>query len=493
MPLASVTYAIADWLFLRALGVIYLAAFVSIGMQVKGLIGRDGILPAAIFLDDLKTVLGRAPFAAIPPLFLFNPRDRFLQCLCWGGAALSVALIAGIAPVITLALLWASYLSLLNVCRVFLAYQWDVLLLETGFLAVWLAPVELLPHWPPRADPHPIALWLARGLLFRLMFSSAVVKLRSGDPTWRALTALTYHYETQPLPTPLAWLAHHLPPWFHQMSCALMFVIELPVPFLMLASPPVSYIAGVLTIALMLLVMATGNYCFFNLLAIALSLLLFDDAVWRHVLPAGATVSSRWPWWALVPMAFVLLVLSVRRVVYLFGRDVSWPRSLERLFAWLEPFHLVSGYGLFAVMTTTRPEIIVEGSDDGATWKPYEFKWKPDDPTRPPRYCMPHQPRLDWQMWFAALGDYRRYPWFIAFLARLLEDARPVLSLLRTNPFPAAPPRYVRATVYRYQFSDFATRRATGEWWRRERLGLYCPVLTRSTEAGTNARSSRSA
>jgi len=250
------------------------------------------------------------------------------------------------------------------------------------------------------------------------------VKLRSGDPTWRALTALTYHYETQPLPTPLAWLAHHLPPWFHQMSCALMFVIELPVPFLMLASPPVSYIAGVLTIALMLLVMATGNYCFFNLLAIALSLLLFDDAVWRHVLPAGATVSSRWPWWALVPMAFVLLVLSVRRVVYLFGRDVSWPRSLERLFAWLEPFHLVSGYGLFAVMTTTRPEIIVEGSDDGATWKPYEFKWKPDDPTRPPRYCMPHQPRLDWQMWFAALGDYRRYPWFIAFLARLLEPGK---------------------------------------------------------------------
>jgi hypothetical protein len=211
IPLASVTYATADWLFLRALGVIYLTAFVSIGMQVTGLIGRNGILPAAIFLDDLKTVLGRARVAALPTLCWFGTSDRFLQCLCWGGATLSGALIAGIAPVVTLALLWACSLSLLNVCRVFLGYQWDVLLLETGFLAIWLAPVELLPHWPPRADPHPIALCSRGGCCSALMFSSAVVKLRSGDPTWRALTALTFHYETQPLPTPLAWLAHHLP------------------------------------------------------------------------------------------------------------------------------------------------------------------------------------------------------------------------------------------------------------------------------------------
>jgi lipase maturation factor 1 len=491
--LSSTTYVISDWLFLRALGVIYLAAFISLGVQVTGLIGRHGILPARIFLDDLKSVLGRARFVALPTLCWFHDGDGFLRFLCWGGAGLSILLIAGVAPVLTLTLLWACYLSLLNVSRVFLGYQWDVLLLETGFLAIWLAPPELLPHWPPHAAPHPIALSLARWLLFRLMFSSGVVKLRSGDETWRTLTALTYHYETQPLPTRLAWLAYQLPTWMHKVSCALMFLIELPVAFLMLAPPPVCYVAGVLTIALMLLIMATGNYCFFNLLAIALSLLLFDDTVWRQVLPAGATISSTWPWWVLGPMAFVLLVLSVHRVVYLFDRDVPWPRPLARLFAWLEPFHLVSGYGLFAVMTTTRPEIVIEGSDDGAAWKAYEFKWKPGDPTRPPRYCMPHQPRLDWQMWFAALGDYRRSPWFVAFLARLLENARPVVDLLRINPFHAAPPRYVRATVYRYQFSNLATRRATGEWWRRERLGLYCPVLTRSTEAGTIGRSRHSA
>jgi hypothetical protein len=491
--LSSPTYVISDWLFLRALGVIYFAAFISLGVQVKGLIGRHGILPAVIFLDDLKTVLGRARFVALPTLCWFNDGDGFLRFLCWGGAALSILFIAGVAPVLTLTLLWACYLSLLNVSRVFLGYQWDVLLLETGFLAIWLAPLELLPHWPPHAAPHPIALWLARWLLFRLMFSAGVVKLRSGDETWRTLTALTHHYETQPLPTRLAWLAHQLPAWMHKVSCALMFLIELPVAFLILAPPPVCYVAGVLTIALMLLIMATGNYCFFNLLAIALSLLVFDDGVWHRVLPGSAVESSSWPWWALLPLAAVLLVLSIRPVVYLFDRAVGWPRSLERLFAWLEPFHLVSGYGLFAVMTTTRPEIVVEGSDDGTTWKAYEFKWKPGDPTRSPRYCMPHQPRLDWQMWFAALGDYRTNSWFIAFLVRLLEHAQPVRTLLGHNPFPAAPPRFIRAVLYQYRFTNAAEHRKTGAWWQRERLRMYCPVLSLSRDVFGTASTRESA
>jgi hypothetical protein len=310
------------------------------------------------------------------------------------------------------------------------------------------------------------------------MFSSGVVKLRSGDPTWRALTALTYHYETQPLPTPLAWLAHQLPAWMHKMSCALMFAIELPVAFLALAPPPASYVTGLLTPALMLLIMATGNYCFFNLLAIALSLLMFDDTVWHRALPGSAVGSSGWASWAVIPAAVMLVALSIRPMVYLFDRDVHWPRLPERLFAWLEPFHLVSGYGLFAVMTTARLEIVVEGSDDGTSWKAYEFRWKPGDPTRRPRYCMPHQPRLDWQMWFAALGGYRTDGWFIAFLRRLLENARPVVGLLRTNPFHDAPPRYVRAVLYQYHFTDGAEHRVTSAWWRRERLRLHAPVLT---------------
>jgi hypothetical protein len=478
--LSPATYAISNWLFLRALGLIYLAAFISLGVQIKGLIGREGILPATALLDDLHAVFGRARFRAVPTFCWFSASDRFLQFLCWGGAALSIMLIVGIAPVVTLALLWACYLSLLNVSRIFLGYQWDVLLLETGFLAIWLAPLDLLPHWPPSAEPHPIVLWLAWWLLFRLMLSSGVVKLQSGDPTWRALAALMYHYETQPLPTPAAWLAHQLPTWVHKASCALMFAIELLVPFLIFAAPPLCYTAAGLTIFLMLLIMVTGNYGFFNLLAIALSLLVFDDAFWLHILPAGILRSSGWPWWALVAPALVLLVLSIRPMVYLFDRDIRWPWLLGRLFAVLEPLHLVNGYGLFAVMTTRRPEIAVEGSSDGVTWQAYEFKWKPSDPRRRPRYCLPHQPRLDWQLWFAALGDYRTNLWFIAFLGRLLENARPVVALLGTNPFPDGPPRYIRALLYDYRFTNLAEYRATRAWWRREGPRPYCPVLTRA-------------
>jgi len=483
-PFTAATYAVSDWVFLRALALIYLAAFVSLGVQIKGLIGREGILPAGVFLGQLQPVFGRARFTAVPTLCWFNASDHSLQFLCWAGVALSLALFVGIAPVATLVLLWACYLSLLNVSGVFLGYQWDVLLLETGFVAIWLAPLDLLPHWPPQVtSPHPIAVWLARWLLFRLMFSSGVVKLRSGDPTWRALTALTHHYETQPLPTPLAWVAHQLPTWAHKISCAVMFAIELPLPFLFFAPAPLCYVAGALTILLMLLIMATGNYCFFNLLAMALSVLVFDDAVWPRALAGAAVSSSNWPSWAVWTSALVLVVLSIRPMVSLFDRDVRWPRPLALFFGMLERFHLVNGYGLFAVMTTRRREIVIEGSNDDMTWQAYEFKWKPGDPRRRPRYCMPHQPRLDWQMWFAALGDYRLNLWFIAFLGRLLENAQPVRALLRTNPFSDGPPRYVRAVLYEYQFTDRSEYSRTGMWWRRERLSLYCPVLTRAGDS----------
>ena len=422
----------------------------------------------------------------LPTLAWLNSSDRFLLFLCWGGAALALVLAAGVAPPLIAALLWLFYLSLFNVCPLFLGYQWDVLLLETGFLAIWLAPLEWLPQWPalgavegpPVEEPHRVALWLAWWLLFRLMFASGVVKLRSGDQTWRNLTALAFHYETQPLPTPLSWFAHQLPAPFHKASCAAMFAIELIVPLLIFAPPPLCYVAGATTIALMLGIMATGNYCFFNLLTIALSLLVFDDAVFTISAPRNI-VASGWPWWILVPVAGLLGVLSLRPMGPLLARRVRWPGALRSLFASCEPWHLVSGYGLFAVMTRERREIIVEGSDDGATWQPYEFKWKPCDPVRAPRYCMPHQPRLDWQMWFAALADYRASPWFLAFLARLLENSPTVVPLLRRAPFPDRPPRYVRAVVYRYRFTDRATRRRTREWWTRERLGLYCPVLTK--------------
>jgi hypothetical protein len=481
MPELTATYAWSTWLFLRLIGLIYLAAFVSLGVQIRGLIGQQGITPIAPFLDEARSLFGRSRFAHLPTLAWLNSSDRFLAFLCWGGAALALGLIAGVAPPLTAALLWLFYLSLFHVCPLFLGYQWDVLLLETGFLAIWLAPLEWLPQGPSAADPHPVALWLAWWLLFRLMFASGVVKLRSGDRTWRNLTALAFHYETQPLPTPLAWFAHRLPTAFHQASCAGMFAVELVVPFLIVAPVPLSYLPGALTIALMLGIMATGNYCFFNLLTIALSLLVFDDAFFSRLFQTRDIVAAVWPSWAVIPVAALLALLSLRPVGHLLARGVRWPAALRSLFAACEPWHLVSGYGLFAVMTTERREIVVEGSDDGATWQTYEFKWKPCDPLRAPRYCMPHQPRLDWQMWFAALADYRASPWFLAFLARLLENSPAVVTLLRRNPFADRPPRYVRAVVYRYRFADRAARRQARAWWTRERLGLYCPVLTKAS------------
>jgi hypothetical protein len=260
-----------------------------------------------------------------------------------------------------------------------------------------------------------------------------------------------------------------------------MFVIELPVPFLIFLPAPFCCIAAASTIALMVAIMATGNSSFFNLLAIALSLLVLDDGVWRRIVPAidaSARRSEASP--LVIGIAVVLVLLSIRPVVHLFARNLQWPKLLERLVGWCEPWHVVSGYRLFAVMTTARPEIIVKGSVGGREWRTYEFSWKPGDPARRPRWCMPHQPRLDWQMWFAALADYRMYPWFIAFLARVLENAPPVVRLLRSNPFPDSPPRYIRATLYRYRFTNLK-RRQPGAWWDRDLLGLYCPALARKS------------
>ena len=482
----SGTYLLSGWLFLRLIGLIYLTAFVSLGVQIKGLVGSKGILPARDFLLANQS-WGSARFLQIPTLCWGNASDVFLQFLCQGGAALSLLLVVGIAPIPLLILLWIFYLSLFSVCRIFLSYQWDILLLEAGFLAVFIAPIELLPIFPPAAAPSRIILWLLWWLAFRLMFSSGFAKWRSRDRTWRNLTALRYHYETQPLPAWTAWHMHQLPGWFHKLSVLVMFAIELVAPLFVFTPPPFSSVAGAAFVLLMLLIMATGNYCFFNLLAIALSVLLFDDAFWLTLckrfspnaqFALSGSVSSGWPLWVTVPLALVVALLSVEVIARLFRVMAQWPKPIERLIEWLEPFHLVNGYGLFSVMTTERPEIIVEGSHDGVAWEAYEFKWKPDEVRRRPRFVAPHQPRLDWQMWFAALSYYHGVPWFRHFLLRLLRGSSDVLALMRKNPFADKPPRFVRAVLYDYRFTDFTAGRATGAWWRRERRGLYSPVLS---------------
>lgn len=485
------THFLVRWLFLRLLGVTYLIAFLSFNAQLPGLIGSHGIVPAQSVMTAISQTVsehGFDRFHAAPTLCWWSASDSFLRGLCVTGIALSFLVIAGIAPAFCLFLLWLIYLSLAHVSTVFLGYQWDNLLLETGFLAIVFAPMRLWPNLARENVPSRIVLWLLRWLLFRLMFSSGLVKLLSGDEVWRNLMALTFHYETQPLPTSLAWYVHHWPAWFHRASCVVMFVIELVVPFLIFFPRRPRTLAFWAFVLLMLAIALTGNYTFFNLLTCALCVTLLDDfslmrfapQKWR-LLSARDAPPRLMRWLRNVTLTLlVTVVLTVTSVEMLgmFGMRWSVGNPLVKLSEWVEPFRTINGYGLFAVMTKSRPEIIVEGSNDGENWLAYEFRYKPGDLSRKPPFVAPHQPRLDWQMWFAALGDGRANPWFVNFCFRLLQGQPEVLALMEKNPFPDKPPRFIRARIFDYHFTSAEERRADGKWWQREYKGEYCPPLS---------------
>jgi hypothetical protein len=278
-----------------------------------------------------------------------------------------------------------------------------------------------------------------------------------------------------------------------------MFALELIVPFFIFGPRRLRLIAFVALTMLQLLIILTGNYCFFNLLTIALCVLLLDDATLQKMLgrrappgvqgrpdltvapsPAVHANSPAWPLWITAPLAFIVLLITVVQLSAMLG--VRWVQNTPLNFVqrMVAPFRSINHYGLFAVMTTSRPEIIVEGTRDGERWLRYQFKHKPGDLMRRPGFVAPHQPRLDWQMWFAALGRYEQNGWFIQFCVRLIEGSPPVLKLLEHNPFPDSSPLYIRAVVYDYHFTDYATRKRTGEWWRGEPKRLYCPVMSKT-------------
>ena len=510
------THFLVRWAFLRSLGLIYLFAFVSLWVQIGGLVGSNGIVPAKITMEAVRQQAEGGAwlrYHEFPTLCWLSASDAFLNAQCAAGVILAVLLLIGVAPAVCLFALWVIYLSLCTVGREFLSFQWDILLLETGFLAIFLAPLQFWPRLRRCPAPSGIALSLLRWLLFKLMFESGCVKLVSGDPTWRNLTALNFHYETQPLPTWIGWYAHQLPWWFQKASAALMFGIELVIPFLIFAPRRLRHFACGVLVVLQVFILLTGNYCFFNLLTIALCLTLLDDEaiggvirrlrkmcagetclcleasavarkLWqdRSAMEAAGRPGLRWPRQITVPLACLVLVLSVMQLAHTFRERVPWPAPLRGLYGWLAPLRTFNSYGLFAVMTTNRLEIVVQGSNDGTNWLDYEFKYKPGDLKRRPGFVEPHQPRLDWQMWFAALGDYKQNPWFVNFCIRLLQDSPEVEGLLKRNPFAKGAPRYIRAVVYEYHFTDFRTRRRTGEWWRRELKGRYLPVVSLKRE-----------
>lgn len=478
-------WLLSRWLFLRLLGVVYLVAFASLAVQVTGLVGAHGILPAGAMLQWAHSTYGRAAYQLLPTVFWLGSSDAALQLVAWGGAVLSVLLIVGVAPRLVLALLWLFYLSLSVAGQDFLSFQWDALLLETGVLAFLWAPSNWLPAAVERA-PAPAVRWLLVFLVFKLMFLSGVTKLLSGDPTWRDATALDYHFWTQPLPAWPGWYAAQLSSGVHRLMTIGMFAIELGAPWLVFTPARWRSLRVIGCVALLLLqvgIAVTGNYGFFNLLAIVLLVPVLDDGVWARVLPRALSrrlvTAPQQPHerTGIVLVSSVILLLSVlsfaREIALTIPRGAGarfFPQAAEQLLELAAPFRSINGYGLFRVMTTERPELVVEGSRDGTHWSEYEFRYKPGPVGRRPQFVAPFHPRLDWQMWFAALDPMGNYGWLQSLLGHLRAGTPEVLALLGRNPFPGAPPRFLRLVQYAYRFSTPAERRRTGAWWVRERV-----------------------
>jgi predicted DCC family thiol-disulfide oxidoreductase YuxK len=482
------SYFAARDLFIRSLGAIYLIAFVSLWMQIDGLVGEHGLQPIGRYLRLAHEQLGPDAFFLLPTLCWFDSSNASLHYLCAAGAVISILLMAGFGPVLSLAVLFILYLSLTIAGQGFLSFQWDILLLETGFLALFFAPWQWRMKAGAAAPFSGLGFFLLKLLLFKLMLMSGVVKLTSGDDSWWDLTALDYHYWTQPLPTVIGWWADQHAEWFKKFSVAFCLVVEIVVPFFIWAPRRLRHLAAGLLIFLQIAIAATGNYCFFNLLAIALSLLLFDDAFLKRMvgrdsvepktlLPACST-ESRPTILAAIAVLVITLPINAMLIFSAFKPNAEWPRPIATVAGYLESFRIVNGYGLFRVMTKSRPEIVIEGSADGNEWLPYEFKWKPGDVNRAPPWVAPHQPRLDWQMWFLALGSERDKQWFVALAESLLRNAPDVTRLLGHNPFPDIPPRYVRAKLFEYRFTTWEEHRATGAWWKREEQGEYMPAVS---------------
>ncbi len=514
------TYFWARRWFLRMLGLIYLIAFVSLWVQVDGLVGSNGMSPVSRFLPAVRQQLGPDAHFLLPTLCWFDSSNTFLHFLCGGGVVLSLVLILGIAPALCLIVLFVFYLSLAIAGQVFLSFQWDVLLLETGFLSIFLAPWRLWPRdrlWRPEsATPvtaFPVSragLFLLKFLLFKLMLMSGVVKLTSGDDSWgwlnhsfhwSALTALDYHYWSQPLPTVFAWWTDKTPEWFKHFSVAFCVAVEIVGPFFIWAPRRPRLVAAGLMIFLQIVIALTGNYCFFNLLTITLCLLLIDDsvvgtdrrAVRGHTIGApnpspvadlpwrartGRALPGRLCSYGAIAVIVVTFPINAWLILSAFKPQSRPPGWLVNFYEQLEAFRIVNGYGLFRVMTKDRCEIMIEGSTNGIDWAPYEFKWKPGDVKRAPGWCAPHQPRLDWQMWFAALEAPEQNPWLVGLIVRLLEGSRDVTGLLARNPFPDKPPKYIRAMFYRYRFTTNEERQQTGAWWKRQELREYLPTIS---------------
>ncbi len=479
--LAEPGYRLSRLVFERGLAATYLVAFLVAVNQFRPLIGERGLTPIPAYLRLVS-------FRRAPSLFHLRYSDRLFATIAWTGAAVAAVLLAGAGDVVPTgaamalwAVLWALYLSIVNVGQTWYGFGWESLLCEAGFLTIFLGNARVAP-------PAPI-LWLLRWLLFRLEFGAGLIKMR-GDRCWRDLTCLYYHHETQPMPGPLSRSFHLLPRPLHRIEVAASHATQLMVPFALFAPQPYASVAAAIVIVTQFWLIVSGNFSWLNWLTVILATSVVD---WHGAVRAAGLSPGRGPQGVPVWFGALVIAVGVLVVVLSYWPAVNLLSRRQRMNASFNPLHLVNTYGAFGSITKTRYEVVIEGTDDpaagpDAVWREYEFKGKPGDPFRRPPQVAPYHLRLDWLMWFAALSPGYAEPWFPPFLERLLEGDRATLRLLRRNPFPDAPPAVVRARLYRYRFTTRQEKRATGAWWHRTLVGEFFPPVTRRAAAGRPSR-----
>ncbi len=462
---SSSAYWLGRLVFQRSLAAVYVVAFTAAALQFRALIGERGMLPVPEFVR-------RVPFRAAPSLFQLRYSDRLFAVCAWTGALLAAAVVAGAADAVPLwaamglwAVLWALYLSIVNVGQTWYGFGWESLLLEAGFLAVFLGNDEVAPPV--------ILLWLLRWVLFRVEFGAGLIKMR-GDACWRDLTCLYYHHETQPMPGPLSWFFHHLPKPVHRVEVAANHFVQLVVPVALFTPQPVDSVAASLIICTQLWLVLSGNFAWLNWLTIVLAASALDGSL--VATPPSLPSPALWYRIVVLVVAALILALSYRPARNLLSRG-------QRMNTTYEPLHLVNSYGAFGSVTRIRHEVVIEGTADAhitesTVWREYEFHGKPGDVRRLPRQFAPYHLRLDWLLWFLALSPSYGYSWFSAFVERLLDHDRDTLRLVRHNPFPDAPPVFIRARVWRYRFTTWHELRTTGAWWHREAPREFLPPTT---------------
>jgi uncharacterized membrane protein YhdT len=475
MPdLIAPDYTIARFVIERGLALIYVIAFVVAARQFPALCGDRGLQPAS-------RILARTRFLDAPSIFHWGYSDRRLAIAAWSGVVVALLLLVGLPQVVPLPVtmlawfgLWCLYQSIVNIGGTFYGFGWESLLLEAGFLAIFIGNSEVAPPW--------LIILGFRWLAFRVEFGAGLIKLR-GDRCWRDLTCMDFHHETQPMPNPLSWWFHHLPRRLHRLEVLGNFVAQLILPFGLFLPQPIATIAATLMIGTQLYLVVSGNYAWLNWLTILAAVAGIADPVVRDFVPfvpalaAGAAFGATPAW-------FTALVLAVSALVIVLSwwpvRNMASPR--QAMNASFNPFHIVNTYGAFGTVGRQRYELIVEGTDAAepaadATWHEYEFKGKPGDPGRLPPQVAPYHLRLDWLLWFIPLSPSYGGEWFVRLLLRLLEGDPATLRLLRRNPFAAGPPSFIRVRLFHYRYSTFRERRATGDWWVRTFTSEYVPAV----------------